>query len=363
MNTKSVYIHSAAISRNVSNQVLKDGSSVLVRIISQKGDNLYEGSVFGKRVNIKTLQSIKIGSVFTAKVSIQNGKINLNPINSPENTNNQIQILNLRNFDINSAFSKIQNPEIQNLLISLNLVPDNLSLHIVLQMKQLGIKMDSAIIKKIYNFAAKYENKEEKVSELLTLLFQKKIDFNKENVDYFIERIDKNIPKKNKSEHINIDKEKIIEIINQFVKEVFGDACNKEINLLTIMNHKGFSDDDATANWVVIPYEILEDKEEIIGEGSVRFLFYEKTVKKMTVNCKMKSKEYNFLVEMNNTDKKNVKKILLNINPEKNYNEINQKIETLKRNFPFADILFVEKERIENNAVNSEEITLVRGLK
>lgn len=362
MNNNSVYVHSAAISKNINNQVLRDGSSVLVRIISQKGDNLYEGSVFGNRVNIKSIRNIQVGSVFTAKINLSDGKIKLIPINQNNIIENEFQIESIKNSELTSIFSSVQDLDLENLLISMNLIPDNLSLHIVLQMKQLGLKFDSSVIKKIYNYSAKYNNKERKVAELITLLSQKKIDFDKENIDYFIEEIDKNIPKRKKSNNIIYERNEIHESLVIFVKNIFGDACNQKVELLSIMNHKGFDKDNSFCNWLIIPYEIVENKDMLIGSGNLRLLLSNQTVKKIIINCKMSDKEYFFCIETNFVNKKSVENILFNFdcnNEQKEMDDMKNKLQNL---FSDVKISFVEKWQIEDNAVDTEEIMKIRGV-
>ena len=167
-----VIVQTGQLSRfGVAPKGLQNGSQVLVRIIADKGGGKYEGSVAGARVNITSKQALTTGTSFTATISSKNGQILLTP-NSVE-TNIAQQTFEL---------SVIQNEQLVSLLQNLGLNTDNLSYHLMQQFKQLGMKMDSTLLSKIYNLSVKFKGKEKRAAELIAILAKKGIDFSEDDL-------------------------------------------------------------------------------------------------------------------------------------------------------------------------------------
>ena len=76
----AVSIQSARLSQmGVNRQVLKEGSSVLVRVIADRGGGKYEGSVAGVRVQLNSAKALTPGQSFTATIAVKNGSIVITP--------------------------------------------------------------------------------------------------------------------------------------------------------------------------------------------------------------------------------------------------------------------------------------------
>ena len=167
-----VIVQTGQLSRlGVAPKGLQNGSQVLVRIIADKGGGKYEGSVAGARVTITSKQVLAAGTSFTATISSKNGQIFLTP-NSIE-TNIAQQTFEL---------SVIQNEQLASLLQNLGLNADDLSYHLMQQLKQLGMKMDSTLLSKIYNLSVKFKGKEKRAAELISILAKKGIDFSEDEL-------------------------------------------------------------------------------------------------------------------------------------------------------------------------------------
>ena len=167
-----VIVQTGQLSRlGVASKGLQNGSQVLVRIIADKGGGKYEGSVAGARVTITSKQPLAAGTSFTASISSKNGQIFLTP--NPVETNIAQQTFEL---------SVIQNEQLAGLLQNLGLNADDLSYHLMQQLKQLGMKMDSTLLSKIYNISVKFKGKEKRAAELISILAKKGIDFSEEEL-------------------------------------------------------------------------------------------------------------------------------------------------------------------------------------
>ena len=182
MNTGFV-VHTNQLSRtSISRHPLKDGSQVLVRIISDRGSGKYEGSVAGARINLNSRAPLTPGTSFKARISIQNGQLLLFPVNeSGEVAQNAF-----------FTMETVQTEQLAAMLQSLGLNADDLSYHLMQQFKQLGMKMDSALLSKIYNLSVKFKGKEKRAAELISILAKKGIDFSEEDLLALLEELDSN---------------------------------------------------------------------------------------------------------------------------------------------------------------------------
>ena len=176
-----VIVQTSQLSRlGVAPKGVKDGSQVLVRIISDKGGGKYEGSVAGARITINSRTPLATGTSFKATISTQNGQVLLFPLNeSGEIAQNAV-------FTMEAA----QNEQLAAMLQSLGLNADDLSYHLMQQLKQLGMKMDSTLLAKIYNLSVKFKGKEKRAAELISILVKKGIDFSEEELLSLLQELD-----------------------------------------------------------------------------------------------------------------------------------------------------------------------------
>ena len=176
-----VIVQTGQLSRlGVAPKGLRDGSQVLVRIISDRGGGKYEGSVAGVRITLNSKAAMTPGTSFKATISIQNGQILLFPMNeSGEIAQNAV-----------FTMEAVQAEQLAAMLQSLGLNADDLSYHLMQQLKQLAMKMDPALLSKIYNLSVKFKGKEKRAAELISILSKKEIDFSEEEILALLNELD-----------------------------------------------------------------------------------------------------------------------------------------------------------------------------
>ena len=169
----NVIVHTSQLSRmGVAPKGVKDGSQVLVRIIADKGGGKYEGSVAGARITLNSRTPLAAGTSFKATISTQNGQVLLFPLDqSGEVAQNAV-----------FTMEAVQTQQLAAMLESLGLNADDLSYHLMQQLKQLGMKMDSSLLSKIYNLSVKFKGKEKRAAELIAILAKKGIDFSEDEL-------------------------------------------------------------------------------------------------------------------------------------------------------------------------------------
>ena len=257
MISNGVEIHSAQLSRaGISHQILKNGSSVLVRIISDKGGGKYEGSVAGVRVNISSAHSLKAGDTFPAIINAKDGTIYLNPKDASGN--------GLLTSVMTMSFSEVQQSELMAFLAASGLPSDSISVSVLQLIKQLGLKIDATLITKIRNLALHFPGKEKQAAELLAILSEKGMDASETEINELLMLLDTNIDEK-KDEKQNAAHKKL-------QKKADKDSLINKINQMQ-------------GAWYLLPFELIQISHEVgadtnkivdnncIGKGCIRLLF------------------------------------------------------------------------------------------
>ena len=200
----SVVIHSTALSTSGIKPVICEGSSVFVRVIEKISDGKFSVVFNGARFTVDSDLPLKSGEKFQAQVKILNGKVNLVPIPDQK-----------ASFQSNSY-----DKSISNLLSSLNLPCDNISCAILNQMKNLSLKIDLNLFKKIRSVVEKKSFKDkEKAASILTVFASKSLPVSENELlqilDFF-EQEEKSSSSKRKDENLAQEKSSVSKIISDF---------------------------------------------------------------------------------------------------------------------------------------------------
>lgn len=297
-------------------QILNNGSQVLVKVISDKGDGKYEGSVAGTRVNIFSEKKLVTGSTFIANISTKNGTVYIVPQKKSQLINDSFQ------------FTKINNNQIQNILKQLNLPPDNLSYHIFQQFKQMELREVPEILKKVRNLSLKMKGKEIKASEIISILTEKGIESTEDEIIKMLEELDGNYEDDNQSK-----KDKFL--------------------LMNKINEK-------KGKWYFIPFEITENEiGKIIGKGNIKIMFdFLEKLKIMNLDCCYENKKYLFNLEFKN---EKCSLIRCYLNGEKTSDKILKLKKYLITTGCNPEINYTEESLIQGTACETEQIITVGG--
>lgn len=357
MDANGVLIHKTALSKtDVYNQVLKEGSSIFVRVIKDNHNGTYQGSVAGIKVNIHSHNELKPGTSFKATLSIKNGTILLQPEIKDVFIDKSFKINQIFEQISETPFSLISNQYLSSQLESLLLVPDNLSLHILMQFKQIGLKFEPSVMRKIYLLSKKIKGKEKRAAEILTLMFQKSIEPTEEELIKILSD-DFDLSEKNPIQLEEKNTTDVLSELSKFIQSVFNCELQNEFGILTLYNH-AVSQKFENKNWIIIPYEILE-KQSTQGKGQIKLLFYDKTkLSKVHLSCKYKNNEYIFLLEIENKTISSIKFYKSNVNLKKIQSEIEKLKKFLNTN---VHIEWVNKNYLEGTSCGTEKLFMMNG--
>ncbi len=254
-----VIVQTGQLSRmGVAPKGLQNGSQVLVRIIADKGGGKYEGSVAGARININSRTPLSPGTSFKATISTQNGQVLLFPMNeSGEVAQNAF-----------FTMEAVQTEQLAAMLQSLGLNADDLSYHLMQQLKQLGMKMDSSLLSKIYNLSVKFKSKEKRAAELIAILAKKGIDFSEEELISLLQELGGEDPAEDNQKSQN-DEYKLLNKIN------------------SIKN-----------TWQMLPYEIVSNM-GALAKGSLGFFVDETSLLKiLNLECNWLGNNHKYLFSL-----------------------------------------------------------------
>lgn len=343
VNSNGIIVRTNQLLTNgIKSQFLKNGSQVLVRVLSQLPNGKYEGSVAGVRINFSSNKPLLPGSSFTANVLAKNGVIQLVPKQTgsiqPQNQQNPLQ----NQFQLQNNI--LQNENLASLLSSLGLPADSLSVNLLQQMQQLEMKFDLSLLGKIRNLALRIKGKEKLASQLLMILAEKGLEADKESLEKLLNELFDDFEKEENHQKAEQDEKNDYELLNDFNSK------------------KG--------KWYFLPFEIINLSQlanQNLGKGLIKLLYNGDNSKLLMTNldCTYNNKNYlfNLFFDPNQAGNK-ITSLAVNINPvEANEREIiisKLKEAFLKKNVKL-DVFWADKEKLEGSACGFESIFSVEG--
>ncbi len=255
MIANGVEIHSAQLSRaGLGRQILQNGSSVLVRVISDRGGGKYEGSVAGVRVNITSARALKAGDTFTAIINAKDGTIYLNPKDTALAS-------------MTMSFTEVQESALMQYLASSGLPSDSISVSILQLLKQMELKIDPGMLLKLRNLALRFTGKEKEAAELLAIISEKGIEASDEEIKQLLMLLEGGFDNENEEPASETDQGK---------------------NLINKINAK-------TGAWYLLPFELLELPATVRGRGCIRLLMDSlNQLKLLNLEAEYQNKKYLF---------------------------------------------------------------------
>jgi hypothetical protein len=307
MSVSSVFVlQGNTPQKNVPGSVLRSGTIVSGRVIAKNADGSYSVSLAGQKINVKSESPLQTGGIFSARVSIKGGSVELSLIK--ENLSPEI----LQKFGGSSEIS----PQVANLLSSLGFEADSESYKILQFMQQIGIKFDVDSAKKALRQAKKSSDNEEK-AQISFLLEEKGIKSTDERVQAVMGRNHQNENRKeqekseNRAGESGKEKRKIEEWNSGLVKSYFSQvddaSSSHDYGLLTAFNTVLASSkkDVPLRHWIILPFEW----DFRAYTGNIRFLFDSelKNLEKIIVNIENPEKKHIFVLEYKGTELCSVK--------------------------------------------------------
>ncbi len=276
----------------VNRQVLKEGSSVLVRVIADRGGGKYEGSVAGVRVNITSARALKAGETFTAIINAKDGTIYLNPKDTALAS-------------MTMSFTEVQESALMQYLASSGLPSDSISVSVLQLLKQMELKIDPGMLLKLRNLALRFTGKEKEAAELLAIISEKGIEASDEEIKQLLMLLEGGFDNENEEPASETDQGK---------------------NLINKINAK-------TGAWYLLPFELLELPATVRGRGCIRLLMDSlNQLKLLNLEAEYQNKKYLFSLSY---EGKKLGSLHFNVSPV--FSEEDQII-SLKKRFMAAGI-------------------------
>ena len=322
-----ISVYTGQLSRlGLPQKILRDGSQVLVRIISDKGGGKYEGSVAGARVTLSSQIKLIPGSTFPAIISTKNGQIFLQQNITAQGSDGTSEL----------KFSLLQNAQLMSFIQNLGLPPDNLSFHLLQQMKQLEMKFETELLNKFHKLALKFNGKEKRAAELMMILAKKGLNFSEDELLSLIEELGWDDDSSSKDSQ-NYHQKKEYQQINRF--------------------------NSIKKSWQFLPYELTQNQ-LAVAHGNIGLLFDENnSLQFFKLECKWHSSGHRYLVGLEYKSG-SCKKILMNCDASHEQNKrLAHKLETMVASIgQNVKIELVPFELIEGTACQTQVLYSFGGL-
>ena len=327
----AVSIQSARLSQiGVNRQVLKEGSSVLVRVIADRGGGKYEGSVAGVRVHLTSTKPLRAGETFTATIGVKNGSVVVTPKDITGMTGLQ------GSGEITLQLNEVSQSQLVSLLESFGLPADNLSSSILQSFKQMGLKLDSNLANKIRSMALRFAGKEKSASEILSILAQKGIEADEKEIKELLALLER----------------------DECSDSGFSDNGSSEDKLINKIN-------STEGAWYLLPFELIQlSDRQVLGNGCIRLLFDSaNSLKLLNLDSSYKNKKYLFSLSY---EGRKITNTYFNVSTEESSVNPENEIIRLKKYFMAAGVnpgklLWAEKEELEGNASGLESFVSFGG--
>ena len=225
----------------------------------------------------------------------------------------------------------LQNKQLSAFIQNLGLPADTLGFHLLQQMKQLGMKLDSNLLSKIYNLSVKFKGKEKRAAELVSILVKKGIDFSEEDLLALLQELDSDPDEQSDDKQSEVEEYKLLNKIN------------------SIKN-----------SWQLLPYEIVSNDGQL-AKGSLGFFIDEAaSLKLLNVECNWLSNNHDYLfsLEYEKGQCKNIKMSGQGVDVSKLAYILDQRLSAAGKKIK---IELVNPELIEGTACGQEEFFVFGG--
>lgn len=295
----AVHIVQGQVSQNVrASAVLRNGSVVTARVVSQNGNGSYTVSFAGQMIEVRSQVPLQKGQVFQATVAMSGNQIFLSLLSESKNAGELVQKLPVQNQNLS--------PQLQNFLTSLGFEPNLDSFKIVQFMQQLGMKFDVESAKKALNQSKKDGTLNQEKAQISLLLEEKGIAASDERVSAIVGKR-KNENGKRKKEERNgqlavsreqgaVDDGFSVFSVRNFFDSVDSASHSHKVGILsafnTVLSAKGKN--PPLNHWILLPFEWNFQN----YTGNIRLLFDSelKNIQKAVIDVKNSANQHTFLL-------------------------------------------------------------------
>lgn len=273
----------------VSEMNLSEGDRIFVRVLDKtgysQGMNRYTVFAGGIRFSVASREPIHVGDNFHALVHIEkDGTIVLE------------RIAEALQAEHNESLTRAD--FMNNLLFSMGLPRDDISLRVLLFMYQSGMRLDSNLVSRARNIGLRFPGREKLASETAAILIESGIEPSDEKINEILALVlsDSENQQKNEGkgrENHNQKDEKSAK--DDFLERLYGCPAPEKTGLLTYLNQVAVD----RKHWIFLPYEW--DSPSGPGKGMIRLLLDldSRRTEKIQINCKISSTKYFFVLYYN----------------------------------------------------------------
>ncbi|MBP5174763.1 MAG: hypothetical protein ILP07_02480 [Treponema sp.] len=274
---------------------LSEGDRIFVRVLDKtgysQGMNRYTVFAGGIRFSVASRDPIHVGDNFHALVHIEkDGTIVLERIAAALQTEHN-ESLTRADF-------------LNNVLFSMGLPRDDISLRVLLFMYQSGMRLDSNLVARARNIGLRFPGREKLASEAAAILIENGIEPSDEKINELLALVlgdgdgrqgGENQSRDGEPERKKSSGDKKSGNDEDFLSRIYGTKSPEKAGLLTYLNQVAAD----RKHWIFLPYEW--DSPSGLGRGMIRMLLDldSRRTEKIQINCKISSTKYFFVLYYN----------------------------------------------------------------
>jgi len=319
-NSTVQYIKTHTTASVQPNQVLRGGSSVFVRVLSDNGNGRYTVSFAGNSVDVqsaaKSTRQLVAGQTFLATVQTDDdGKILLVPKNESYGVDAaSIERVTVVENGVNSDGTP--NAALSSFLVAQGLCPDASTVKILQFLQQTGVKTDTSLMMKAQKIALRFAGREKQAAEAAILLLEKGIDPDDALIGQILDALTDDggeagasnsqankrelggFAHDNESKADSGDPKQTDDFSAEpdFLLQLYDEIPDRKPGVLTLLNQLS----SERKHWIFLPYEWNGDQNDHLpsAKGIIRILVDTQTqkVEKIAINCRTKMTNYYFVL-------------------------------------------------------------------
>lgn len=278
-------------------QILREGGSVFIRVISGSGNGVYTVSLGGRQFSARSEQPLESGTVLKVQIQQQEGKILLIPETFPAPDTGLLRFDRalLENTSLPAQFSA--------LFSALGIPADQISVQLLVFLQQAGMKADIQKLNLCRTIARQFPGHEAEAAEAAIALWEKGI---KPDADITAALL--NLLLLNGQQHgAGVDdddgsRERSGTGSEDTSAAPFDGLYNcrllslaREPGLLTLFNHIS----GGTRHWIILPFTFPSETEEIVGNIRVLLNREKKNTEKVVLSAESSVFKYSFVLYYN----------------------------------------------------------------
>jgi len=304
MNADSVSLNGTALHDNAENRVALGGGSVMVRIVSDEGNDRYTAFVGGTRMAVSSELKFTAGTVFPGSLSFRDGKIIVVPVSGGGNPSG-MTVIRSPLPDVSDIYVPVPDVMLSAAASAAGLPDTALSVFIMAGLRKYGLGTESAA--RVFRMASRFPGMELKAVSVMLLLLSGGIPVSEGTVASVMSQLYHKTEAcsrrlsggSGEEAFTGIAEDSLTAVVKEFAASVFGGRLPNRPGILTVVNHAGIRERSCpSCRRILIPFELSAagDGNDVLAGGFVGISFSGNRMESLSVSAETGGRKSFFLV-------------------------------------------------------------------